>query len=134
MFNTVLNRCNLKHDIDGRKRDFISLRHTYICNKILEQVPHYDIAVNCRTSVDMIEKHYARYLQAEMLDTLHKKDHESIEKEISKIMQAEKKLAESKKQIIDKTKMLAEMLNITIQEAADLIIKHEKNPDYKIGV
>lgn len=48
-----------------RRRDLMSLRHTYICFRLLEQVPVFNIAINCRTSVSMIERHYARYLSVE---------------------------------------------------------------------
>ena len=48
-----------------RRRDLMSLRHTYICFRLLEQVPVFNIAINCRTSVGMIERHYARYLNVE---------------------------------------------------------------------
>ena len=36
-----------------------SLRHTYICMRLMEGADIYQIAKNCRTSVEMIEKFYA---------------------------------------------------------------------------
>ena len=68
MFNDILEEIGLKHT-DGRppvKRDFISLRHTYISFRLLDGAPIYDIANNCRTSVEVIEQHYARWLKPSM--------------------------------------------------------------------
>jgi integrase len=64
MFNAVLKAINLKETADRppRKRDLMSLRHTYICMRLLNGVGVYEIANNCRTSVSMIENHYARWL------------------------------------------------------------------------
>ncbi|HAG96789.1 MAG: hypothetical protein CMK83_24015 [Pseudomonadales bacterium] len=59
-FNALLTRLGMKYDDRNRRRDFVSLRHTYICNMIRNQVSVYLIATNCRTSVDIIEKHYAK--------------------------------------------------------------------------
>ena len=58
-FNAILMRLRLKQDRQGRRRDFVSLRHSYICNMIRNRVSVFLIATNCRTSVDIIEKHYA---------------------------------------------------------------------------
>ncbi|MES9962211.1 MAG: hypothetical protein ABW116_01605, partial [Candidatus Sedimenticola sp. 20ELBAFRAG] len=100
MFTKVLEGCGLKKDSNGRKRDFISLRHTYISNKILERVPHYDIAANCRTSVDMIEKHYARFLQPELMDSINQKEDKAIKKQIAKTAEKQKELDEAKEAMI----------------------------------
>ena len=64
MFNTVLERISLKYTSDRPplRRDLMSLRHTYICFRLMDRVGIWDIAANCRTSVAMIEKHYARWL------------------------------------------------------------------------
>ncbi|MDE8347016.1 MAG: hypothetical protein POH28_12725, partial [Acidocella sp.] len=40
-----------------------SLRHTYICLRLMEGADIYQIAKNCRTSVEMIEKHYAAHIK-----------------------------------------------------------------------
>jgi integrase len=40
-----------------------SLRHTYICLRLMEGADIYQIAKNCRTSVEMIEKYYASHLK-----------------------------------------------------------------------
>ena len=67
MFNSVLEECKLKFtkDVPIRKRDLMSLRHTYICNRLMDGAGVWDIAANCRTSVAMIENHYARWLGPE---------------------------------------------------------------------
>lgn len=68
MFNNLLDENNLKFDRDGKPRTAYSLRHSYICFRLLEGADIYQIAKNCRTSVEMIEKHYAAHLK-DMLDT-----------------------------------------------------------------
>ena len=62
-FNKILNEQGLKFDRDGNRRAAYSLRHTYICLRLLEGADIYQIAKNCRTSVEMIEKHYAVHLK-----------------------------------------------------------------------
>lgn len=63
LLNTILSEENLKFDRDGHRRTAYSLRHTYICLRLLEGADVYQIAKNCRTSVEMIEKHYAVHLK-----------------------------------------------------------------------
>ena len=63
MFNRVLDEQGLKTDRDGQKRTLYSLRHTYICLRLMEGADIYQIAKNCRTSVEMIEKHYAAHIK-----------------------------------------------------------------------
>jgi integrase len=63
MFNGVLNRAKLKIDRDGNRRTAYSLRHTYICMRLMEGADIYQIAKNCRTSVEMIEKFYAAHIK-----------------------------------------------------------------------
>jgi integrase len=63
LFNNLLDRTNLKFDRDGKPRTAYSLRHTYICMRLMEGADIYQIAKNCRTSVEMIEKHYAIHLK-----------------------------------------------------------------------
>jgi hypothetical protein len=57
----------LKTDRDGNMRTAYSLRHTYICFRLLEGADIYQVAKNCRTSVEMIEKFYAAHIK-NMLD------------------------------------------------------------------
>lgn len=63
LFNAILDEEGLKLDRDGNRRTAYSLRHTYICLRLLEGADVYQIAKNCRTSVEMIEKHYAVHLK-----------------------------------------------------------------------
>lgn len=63
MFNNLLDDQNLKLDRDGKPRTAYSLRHTYICLRLMEGADVYAIAKNCRTSVEMIEKFYAAHIK-----------------------------------------------------------------------
>jgi integrase len=63
LFNGVLGRTKLKLDRDGNRRTAYSLRHTYICMRLMEGADIYQIAKNCRTSVEMIEKFYAAHIK-----------------------------------------------------------------------
>ncbi|WP_454632650.1 hypothetical protein [Bradyrhizobium cenepequi] len=66
-FNALLEKSELKLDRDGKARTAYSLRHTYICMRLMEGADVYQIAKNCRTSVEMIEKFYAAHIK-NMLD------------------------------------------------------------------
>jgi len=61
-FNRILEGEGLKFDRQGNRRTLYSLRHSYISFRLLEGADIYQIAKNCRTSVEMIEKHYAAHL------------------------------------------------------------------------
>ena len=63
LFNNLLERAGLKLDRDGKASTAYSLRHTYICMRLMEGADIYQVAKNCRTSVEMIEKHYAIHLK-----------------------------------------------------------------------
>jgi integrase len=63
LFNGVLKRAALKLDRDDNRRTAYSLRHTYICMRLMEGADIYQIAKNCRTSVEMIEKFYAAHIK-----------------------------------------------------------------------
>ena len=63
LMNTVLDELGLKFDREGNRRTAYSLRHTYICIRLMEGADIYQIAKNCRTSVEMIEKFYAAHLK-----------------------------------------------------------------------
>ncbi len=63
LFNTILAELDLKFDRDGNRRTAYSLRHTYICLRLMEGADIYQIAKNCRTSVEMIEKFYAAHIK-----------------------------------------------------------------------
>jgi len=66
LFNAILEEEKLRTDRDGRPRTAYSLRHTYICLRLLEGADIYQIAKNCRTSVEMIEKYYASHLKTRL--------------------------------------------------------------------
>ncbi len=62
MFNNILEEEGLKFDREGNRRTAYSLRHTYICLRLMEGADIYQVAKNCRTSVEMIEKYYASHI------------------------------------------------------------------------
>ena len=66
LFKTILEEENLKFDREGRPRTAYSLRHTYICLRLMEGADIYQIAKNCRTSVEMIEKYYASHIKTHL--------------------------------------------------------------------
>lgn len=59
-FKRLLREHGLYEDGYGRKRDFVSLRHTYICERLEDGATVYDVAHNTRTSLAMIDSHYAK--------------------------------------------------------------------------
>lgn len=63
LFNKILGQNGLKYDRDGKRHTLYSLRHTYICMRLSEGADIYQLAKNCRTSVEMIEKHYASHIK-----------------------------------------------------------------------
>ena len=63
LLNSVLEALNMKRDREGQSRTSYSLRHTYICLRLMEGADIYQIAKNCRTSVEMIEKVYAAHMK-----------------------------------------------------------------------
>ena len=66
MFRTILDEENLRVDREGLPRTAYSLRHTYICLRLMEGADIYQIAKNCRTSVEMIEKYYASHIKTNL--------------------------------------------------------------------
>lgn len=88
MFNNILEEEGLKFDREGNRRTAYSLRHTYICLRLMEGADIYQIAKNCRTSVEMIEKYYASHISTS----------------ISAAAVNVKRKAKSKKQIIEHAK------------------------------
>lgn len=63
LFNAVLKQLNLKYDRDGQVRTAYSLRHLYICDRLIEGANAWDVAKNCRTDVAMIDKFYGSHLK-----------------------------------------------------------------------
>lgn len=88
MFNAILEEEGLKFDREGNRRTAYSLRHTYICLRLMEGADIYQIAKNCRTSVEMIEKYYASHISTS----------------ISAAAVNVKRKAKSKKQIVEHAK------------------------------
>jgi integrase len=66
LFNIILAEEGLKFDREGNRRTAYSLRHTYICLRLMEGADIYQIAKNCRTSVEMIEKYYASHIASSL--------------------------------------------------------------------
>jgi integrase len=66
LFNAILDEENLKFDREGNRRTAYSLRHTYVCLRLMEGADIYQIAKNCRTSVEMIEKYYASHIKTRL--------------------------------------------------------------------
>ena len=66
LFKTILDEEDLRFDREGRPRTAYSLRHTYICLRLMEGADIYQIAKNCRTSVEMIEKYYASHIKTQL--------------------------------------------------------------------
>jgi integrase len=90
LFKTILDEEKLKADRDGQARTAYSLRHTYICLRLMEGADIYQIAKNRRTSVEMIGKYYASHIKTR-LDTAainimrKKKVAENIAKEVRSV-------------------------------------------------
>jgi integrase len=63
LINTILEELDLKFDREGNRRTAYSLRHTYISMRLMEGADIYQVAKNCRTSVEMIEKYYASHIK-----------------------------------------------------------------------
>lgn len=90
MFNKILVELGLKHDREGRPRTLYSLRHTYICFRLMEGADIYMLAKNCRTSVEMIEKYYAAHLK-DVLDAsaINVRKKKPPKKEVAEIRRGE---------------------------------------------
>lgn len=76
LFSWVLHKANLKYSTKGQTRTLYCLRHTAITFRLLygEGVDLLTLAKNARTSVNMIERHYASTLNGEMnIGLLHSK-------------------------------------------------------------
>jgi hypothetical protein len=49
LFNRILKDNGLKLDRDGKAHTLYSLRHYYICQRLMEGADVYQLAKNCRT-------------------------------------------------------------------------------------
>lgn len=75
-FDVLTWHANLRYGTNGEERTIYSLRHTCIMFRLKEgdNIDYITLAKNARTSVDMIEKHYASQLEGEMnIDMLQSK-------------------------------------------------------------
>jgi hypothetical protein len=66
LFKTILNEQKLRFDREGRSGTAYSQRHTYICLRLCASwrvADIYQIAKNCSTSVEMMEKYYAAHIK-----------------------------------------------------------------------
>jgi integrase len=66
LFKTILHEEHLRFDREGRPRTAYSLRHTHICLRLMEGADIYQIAKNCPTSIEMIEKYYAAHIKTSL--------------------------------------------------------------------
>ena len=69
-FNELLKAAGLESDYRGVRRTAYSLRHYYISWMIAKGVSVHDIARNTRTSMEMIDKHYAQVSTEQIKDNL----------------------------------------------------------------
>lgn len=107
MFNNILEKKKLKmtNTNPPTKRDFVSLRSTYICFRLLHGAPIYEIANNCRTSVKMIQDHYAKHLGGQLMRNINRIKFDSWENESpkNKATATEKKTSETTKKASQKS-------------------------------
>nr|WP_281388708.1 tyrosine-type recombinase/integrase [Rhizobium cellulosilyticum] len=69
-FNELLKATGLEYDYRGVRRTPYSLRHFYISQMLIKGTSIYDVALNTRTSLEMIEKHYAHVATEHIKDRL----------------------------------------------------------------
>lgn len=62
----LLTLAGLAKDQRGERRTAKNFRHTFIMFRLSQGVDVYKLAKNCRTSVDMISKHYGSYINSRM--------------------------------------------------------------------
>ena len=75
-FDVLTWHADLKRGANGEERTIYSLRHTCIMFRLTEgeNIDYITLAKNARTSVEMIEKHYASQLEGELnIDMLQSK-------------------------------------------------------------
>ena len=104
MFNKILEKTNLKKTktTPPTKRDFVSLRSTYICFRLLRGAPIYEIANNCRTSVAMIQEHYAKQLGGQLMRNINRLGFEDWESEPKKEVQKKTTATKKKPRTVSK--------------------------------
>ncbi|HEX3885358.1 MAG TPA: hypothetical protein VHW66_22080 [Stellaceae bacterium] len=63
----TLNRDVKPSTLYSMRHTYICLRHTYICLRLMEGADIYQIAKNCRTSVEVIEKFYGAHIKSTLM-------------------------------------------------------------------
>ena len=71
-FKTLLKGIGLTADDEGNPFTLYSLRHTYATMRIINGVPHYFIASNMGTSVEMLMKFYGHLVNESVADEITK--------------------------------------------------------------
>ena len=71
-FKTLLKSIGLTIDDTGNPFTLYSLRHTYATMRIINGVPHYLIASNMGTSVEMLMKFYGHLVNESVADEITK--------------------------------------------------------------
>jgi hypothetical protein len=66
LLKTIVDEEKLRFDREDQPRTAYSLRHTYICLRLMEGADIYQIAKNCRTSVEMIQKYCAAHIKTSL--------------------------------------------------------------------
>ena len=69
-FNELLKAAGLEYDYRNVRRTPYSLRHYYISKMLVSGASIYDVALNTRTSLEMIEQHYAHVATEDIKDRL----------------------------------------------------------------
>ena len=69
-FKTLLKSIGLSADDSGNPFTLYSLRHTYATMRIINGVPHYFIASNMGTSVEMLMKFYGHLVNESVADEI----------------------------------------------------------------
>ena len=78
-FEVVLHEAGLKTDANGKNRTLYSLRHTAIVTGIYAGISIETLAMNARTSADMIDRFYGSHIRSaldkgtEITDSIHAK-------------------------------------------------------------
>jgi integrase len=82
-FDYIVKAAGLKKSPNGEERTIYSLRHTAIMFRLTkgENIDLLTLARNARTSVEMIERFYARHLNAEMnIEKIHSMRNKTVKK------------------------------------------------------
>jgi integrase len=66
LFNAIFDEEERKADREGQPRTAYSLRRTYIGLRLMEGADVDQIAKNCRTSVERIERYYASHIKTRL--------------------------------------------------------------------